>query len=190
MKIRSGHLENRRADRSNGEGRWGLFQNVHCDTRVPASISVWCIGLSLQDKLRARHALQLVQAPHLYIHDPQHRVFVLALDGPDAPVPPLLLLFDLHRLALHAHHAGPALKQSLVQVVWFACPLRVVALGVVKPGLEREVSGAEDRGAVQPEDVPWCHAVHVEGQTHNVALGHEVGEAMYVCGDVVWVLCL
>lgn len=142
----------------------------------------------LKDQLGARHGLDLIQPPHPDVHDPQHGVFMLALDGAHAAVPPLLLLLDLHRLALDAHDARAALEQPLVQVVGLAGALGVVALGVVQAGLECEVPRAEDGGAVQAQDVPWCDAVHVEWQADDVAFGDEVGEAVHVGGDVMWSL--
>jgi hypothetical protein len=118
---------------------------------------------SLQDKLGALLSPQLFQALDAHIHDSQHGVLVLTLDGPDPAIAPLLLLLDGQRLTFDAEHTHAAYKQPLVQIVGLARALCIVALGVVETCFQREVAAAEHGGAVQAEDVAGGNAVHVEG---------------------------
>jgi len=83
-----------------------------------------------------------------------------------------LLLLDLEadRLELGPGDDGAALEQAVVDV---------------RGALECEVAGAENRGAVEAEDVAGHDAGHAEGQADLVAGLDEVGAAVDVDGDVV-----
>lgn len=146
-------------------------------------------GLRLQQQGTLLGA-QLVQALDLELHDAQHGVFMFAVDDAPVPVPALLLLRVHHGTGLEAHDAEAQLKQPLVQVVGLSGALGVVGLRVAHARLERVVSGADDARPVQAQDIPREDALHVEGEADEVALGQEVGEAVDVCGDVVWFLAV
>lgn len=108
---------------------------------------------------------------------------MLAVDVPSMPLPPLRLLNDSHRLALHAHDGCPARKQSLIKVM-YNLPVVCIPLDCLG-GFECVVSRSNVRRAVQAEDIAGFYGGHEEGEADCVSRSQEVGTSVDVGGDVV-----
>lgn len=95
---------------------------------------------------------------------------MLARDALRPPISSLRLDLDSHGLALGTEDGSAAFEERRVDP---------------RSTLERVVPRAQDGGAVQPQHVTRQDVRHLEGQADLVALGHEIGAAVYVGCDVV-----
>lgn len=93
--------------------------------------------------------------------------------APDClPLSVALLSFylDSHWFRLCAENHGPAFEQGLVDV---------------RRPFQGKVARPQGTGAIEPEDISWQDAGHLEREADRVADRDQVGPPVYVDGDVV-----
>jgi len=114
--------------------------------------------------------LNLLKILNLKLRNPQHRKLMLTLHRLNLPIPPLRLLFDPQRLRLHPYDPSPTLENPFIQI---------------RRSFERIVATSQTRCAVQSEHIAGHDAGHMEGETHDVACGDEVGFGVNMGRDEV-----